>query len=147
MPKRKNEDVERIEADREVAIPVVEEQVQVGKRQVERGGVRVSKRVDERPVEADVNLREERVNVKRMPANRPASEADMRAFEEGSIELTEHAEVPVVGKQARVVEEVVVGKDVRERTEKVRDTVRRTDVKVEDSRGAKRRSPAPERRP
>jgi len=115
-----------------VAIPVVEEELQVGKREVQRGGVRVYSHVVERPVEENVQLREEHVRVQRTPVNRPASEADFQAFKEGSIELTESAEEAVISKQARVVEEVVVGKDVTERTEAVRDTVRRTDVEVEE---------------
>jgi len=53
------------------------------------------------------------------------------AFKEGTIEVIGTVEEPVVSKQARVVEEVVVGKDVQERTETIRDTVRRTDVDVE----------------
>jgi uncharacterized protein (TIGR02271 family) len=115
------------------AIPVVEEQLQVGKRVVQRGGVRIHTHVTEKPVEAQVNLREEHVRVERRPVNRPATEADFNAAtaRQGSIEVTESAEVPVVSKQARVVEEVVVDKDVQERTEKVHDTVRRTDVDVE----------------
>jgi uncharacterized protein (TIGR02271 family) len=115
----------------EVAIPVVEEELQVGKRAVEGGGVRVRTNVTETPVEKDVNLREERVTVDRRPVDRPATEADLGAFKEGTIEVTERAEEPVVSKQARVTEEVVVGKDVNERTETVRDTVRRTDVDLE----------------
>ena len=115
----------------DVAIPVVEEELQVGKREVSRGGVRVYSHVTERPVEENVQLREEHVHVQRNPVNRPASEADFQGFKEGTIELTETAEEAVVSKQARVVEEVVVGKDVTERTETVRDTVRKTDVEVE----------------
>jgi uncharacterized protein (TIGR02271 family) len=83
-------------------------------------------------VEESVQLREEHVRVQRNPVNRPASEADFNAFKEGTIELTETTEEPVVSKRARVVEEVVVGKDVTERTETVRDTVRKTDVEVEE---------------
>jgi uncharacterized protein (TIGR02271 family) len=116
----------------EVAIPVVEEELQVGKREVSRGGVRVYSHVTERPVEENVRLREEHVHVQRTPVNRAASEADFQAFKEGTVELTETAEEAVVSKQARVVEEVVVGKDVTERTETVRDSVRRTDVEVEE---------------
>ena len=63
--------------------------------------------------------------------DRAATGADM-AFREGTIEVTETSEVPVVAKEARVVEEVVVGKTATDRTETVRDTVRRTDVEVED---------------
>ena len=115
----------------QAAIPVVEEELQVGKRVVEQGGVRVRSRVVERPVEESIRLREERVRVERRPVDRPLTERDADAFREGSFELTERAEVPVVAKEARVVEEVAVGKEVEEHTETVRDTVRSTDVDVE----------------
>lgn len=115
----------------ETTIPVIEEQMQVGKREVEGGGARIRSRVIEKPVEASVRLREEHVVVDRRPVNREVTNADLTSFKEGDIELTERAEVAVVDKQARVVEEVVVGKDVTEHQETVRDTVRRTDVDVE----------------
>jgi uncharacterized protein (TIGR02271 family) len=114
------------------SIPVVEEDLQVGKRAVLRGGVRVYSRVVETPREETVNLREERVRVDRQPVNRPAQAGDLRAGTEEVIEVQEYAEEPVVQKQARVVEEVRVSKDVAERTETVRDTVRRQEVEVED---------------
>jgi hypothetical protein len=76
-------------------------------------------------------LREEHVKVERHAVDQPASEADMAAFKEGEIELRETSEEAVVGKEARVVEEVVVGKEVSERTETVNETLRRTDVEVE----------------
>lgn len=111
-------------------MPVVEEQVQVGKRQILTGGLRLHTHVTEKPVEAQVRLREERVTVDRRPVDRPATAAD-QAFQEREIEVTETSEQPVVSKQARVVEEVVVGKTAQQRTQTVRDTVRRTDVDVE----------------
>jgi uncharacterized protein (TIGR02271 family) len=119
-------------ADTTGAIPIIEENLNVGKRVVETGGVRLRSRIIERPVEESVRLRVEHVHVERNPVNRPATEADLNAFREGTIEATEHAEVPVVGKTARVVEEVRLDKDVTERDEVVRDTVRRTDVDVEN---------------
>lgn len=115
-----------------VAIPVIEEDLQVGKREVERGGARIRSRIIEKPVEASVRLREEHVVVNRHPVNRAVTDTDLANFREGEIELTEHAEVPVVGKQARVVEEVEVGKNVTEHEETIRDTVRRTDVEVDE---------------
>ncbi len=115
----------------EVALPVMEEQLRVGKREVAGGGVRVHSRVTERPVEETVTLREEHVNVERRPVDRAVSEADMATMRDGTIEMTETSEEAVVSKQARVVGEVVVSKDVTEREESVRDTVRRTDVEVE----------------
>jgi uncharacterized protein (TIGR02271 family) len=115
----------------ELKVPVVEEELQVGKRQVQRGGVRVYSRLTETPVEETVRLRQEQVKVDRRPVDRPASEADLAGLREGAVEVTATAEEPVVSKQARVVEEVVVGKEVSEHTETVRDTVRRTEVEVE----------------
>jgi uncharacterized protein (TIGR02271 family) len=116
----------------ETTIPIVEEQIQVGKREVQRGGVRVFTHVTDRPVEENVQLREEHVTVERRPVDRPVTEADRAAFQQGTIEVTERAEEAVVSKQARVVEELVVGKEATERTETVRDTVRRTEVEVEE---------------
>lgn len=117
----------------ETHIPVIEEELRVGKREVEGGGVRVRTRVVERPVEEVVRLREERVNVERRPVNRALTDADLRAFREGEFELRERSEEAVVDKTARVVEEVAINKEVGERTETVRDTVRSTDVDVEQT--------------
>lgn len=114
----------------EIALPVIEEQLNIGKRVVQRGGVRIHTRVSERPVEESVTLREENVTVERRAVDRPVSEADVTAIREGNFTVTERAEVPVVAKEAHVVEEVVVGKQVTEHQETVRDTVRRTDVDV-----------------
>ncbi|AKD54350.1 YsnF/AvaK domain-containing protein [Spirosoma radiotolerans] len=118
--------------DADQTIKVIEENLEVGKREVERGGVRVRSRIVERPVEESLRLREERVHVQRTPVNRPATADDLNAFQEGSIELVEHAEVPVVSKTANVVEEISVGKEVNERVETIRDTVRSTDVNFEN---------------
>ena len=115
----------------EKVMPVVQEELQVGKRAVSNGGVRVIQRVTETPVNEMIRLRAERATIERRPADRPASEADFANFKEGTIEVRETTEEPVVAKTARVVEEVVVGKEVQERTETVADTVRRTDVEVE----------------
>ncbi len=117
----------------EVALPVIEEQINVGKRAVQRGGVRVHTRMTERPVEETVNLREEKVTVDRRPVDREFSDADRATLNKGDFTVTTRGEEAVVSKEARVVEEVVVGKDVAERQETVRDTVKRTDVEVEET--------------
>jgi uncharacterized protein (TIGR02271 family) len=118
---------------RTAAIPVIEEQLEVGKRVVRRGAVRVYTRVVEQPVEAQVTLREERAHVERHPVDREATQAEVgAAFKERSIDIEERAEQPVVQKTARVVEEVEVGKRTNEHTETVRDTVRRSQVDVEE---------------
>jgi uncharacterized protein (TIGR02271 family) len=110
---------------------VIEENLQVGKRVEQTGGARLRSRIVERPVEASVRLREEHISVERRPVDRPATEADFNAFKEGEVEITESAERAVVGKEARVVEEVTLGKEVTEREETIRDTVRKTEVDVE----------------
>lgn len=123
---------DRLTSDADQTFKVVEENLEVGKRDTERGGVRVRSHIVERPVEESVRLREERVRVMRNPVNRPATAADLDTFREGHIEMVEHAEVPVVQKTANVVEEISIGKEVTEREETIRDTVRRTDVEVEE---------------
>lgn len=115
----------------EARLEVVEEQLQIGKRAVQRGGVRVRRFVTETPVEEQVTLRDETIHVDRHPVDRAVSSADSDLFSERTFEFTETDEEAVVAKQARVVEEVVVDKSVEERTETVRDTVRRTDVEIE----------------
>lgn len=115
--------------DKQMAIPVVEEEFKVGKRRIRRGGVRVYSSVTEKPIEESVTLREEHVEVTRRPVDRAATASDMEATDT-PIEFTETAEEPVVSKQAKVVEEVVVQKAAEERTETVKDTVRRKDVDV-----------------
>ena len=120
----------------ETAIPIVEEELQVGKREVDRGGVRVYSHVVERPVSADVTLREEHINVQRRAVNRAATAADFTAGSAGTIELNATGEEAVIGKTARVVEEVLVGKSSSEHTEAIHDSVRRTEVEVEQVPGS-----------
>ena len=119
--------------DQDVVLPVIEENIQVGKRQVESGRMRIYTEMTETPVEEQVTLREERVNVERRPVDRAISSNDMTAFKEGELEVRTMSEEAVVSKEARVVEEVVVGKEMTERTETIRDSVRRTDVHVDES--------------
>ena len=122
----------------DVAIPVVEEELKVGKRETESGGVRVTTRVEETPIVEQVTLREERVDVERRPVDRPVTDADLAAVQESVFEVQERSEELVVDKQARIVEEVVINKDVAERTETIQDTVRRTDVDVREIPGETR---------
>ena len=99
----------------ETAIPIVEEEMTVGKRTVDAGGVRVYRRVVEIPVEESISLREEHVSVDRHAVDRAVTDADLLTQGNRVIELTETAEEAVVGKSARVVEEVRVGKETAAR--------------------------------
>ncbi|MEX2387083.1 MAG: YsnF/AvaK domain-containing protein [Phycisphaeraceae bacterium] len=121
----------------EQKIPLAEEELHVGKRRVERGGGRIYTRVTEKPVEKEVELTDEHVDVERRPTDKPAGED---AFRERTIETSETHEEPVVEKEARVREELVVKKDTEKHTETVRDTVRKTEADIEggDQDGASR---------
>jgi len=118
-------------------IPLVEEELVVGKREVDRGGARVRTYVREVPVHEQVNLREEHVSVERRPVNetldRGALDRDSDLLRDRTIEMTETAEEAVVGKEARVAEEVVVRKTATERVEQVEDTVRHTQVDIDEN--------------
>lgn len=124
----------------QAAIPVVEEELQVGKRTVDKGGVRIYRRIVEIPAEKSVNLREEHVVVERTAVNRAATPSDLEGQGNRSIELTETAEEAVISKNARVVEEVVVGKEVGEHTQHIQEKVRRTEVEVEELPATDRRT-------
>ena len=123
-------------------VNVVEEELEVGKRRIQSGGVRMYSHVTEHPVEESIQLREEHARVDRQPVDRPAALADLDAFEERTIELTETAEEAVVSKTARVVEEVTIGKNVTERQQTVEDTVRRSDVAIEELEPERTEEPA-----
>jgi uncharacterized protein (TIGR02271 family) len=121
------------------SIPIVKENLQVGKREVNQGRVRVRSYVVEKPVQEQVTLREETVSVERRPVDRPLTGSE-DAFRERTIEAQGKREEAVVNKQARVTEEVVLKKDANQRTETVSDKVRETKVEVDDQRKTSRRN-------
>ncbi len=106
-----------------------EEQLVVGKRLVNRGTTRIRRFVVEVPVEEQVSLHEETVKIERhaVTGDRPVSGT---AFTDRTIEMTQTGEEAVVGKTARVREEVSLRKEVVDRVETVKDTVRREDVEI-----------------
>lgn len=118
----------------EQSIPIVEEQLVVGKREVDRGGARVRSYVTETPVHEQVRLRDEKISVQRRAVDRPLTDAD-DAFRERTIDVTATGEEAVVGKTARVVEEVVVSKTAGSHVEDINDTVRRTEVEIDEDQG------------
>lgn len=125
----------------EERIPIIEEELRVGKREVERGGARVRSYVREVPVREEVTLREEHVQVERRPVEQAAETASTASaatgdmLQERTIEMVERAEEAVVQKVANVREEVVVSKTAEERTEQIEDTVRRTEVEIDEGAG------------
>jgi len=120
------------------SIPIVEEHLRVGKRDVNLGRVRVRSYIVEEPVSEEVRLREDRVEIERRPVDR-VLEAGESAFVDRTIEAEEHAEEAIVSKEARVTEEIGIRRESEERTKTVSDTVRRTEVEVDDERNVKQR--------
>ncbi len=120
-------------ADREDVIQLYREQLDVGKREVSHGRLRVRSYVVETPVNEQVTLRTESVQVDRRSVDRAVDATDA-VFQDRTIELEEFAEEAVMSKEARVVEEVSLRKEVHDRTETIHDTVRRTEVEIEDGR-------------
>jgi uncharacterized protein (TIGR02271 family) len=115
-------------------MPVIEEEMQVGKKSVETGDVRVRSRIIEKPVEESVRLRTESINVERNPVSRKATAAEMENFKDTTIEASESKEVPIVNKEARVVEEVKLRKEISEKDETIRGSVKRQDVDVDKTK-------------
>lgn len=117
----------------EDVIPVIEERIRVGKRDTSHGRVRVRAYTVEEPVNESVDLREERVEIERRPVDRAVSGTDA-AFQDRTLEAEEYREEAVVEKEARVVEEIGLRKTSDTHRETISDTVRRTEVEVEDER-------------
>ena len=123
-------------------IPVGEETLNVGTRTVRGETTRVRRVVVETPVQQDVMLREERVVVERRKPTTAVTTATQHILTETVVEMSDSYEVVEVWKSVRVTEEVVLRREVTERRETVRDTVRRDEVVVEQARPT---LPAPRR--
>lgn len=106
-----------------------EEELQVGKRQVESGRVRVRKVVRTEQREVPVELRHEDVEIERVPASGQNVSDD--AFQEEEIDVPVMREEPVIGKQAHVTGQVRVGKDVETEQRTVGGEIRKEDVEVD----------------
>ena len=113
-------------------IPIIEENITIGKKEVGTGGVRIRSRIVEKPIEENLRLREEHIHVERNKVDRQATEDELKNFKNQTVELTANREIPDVQKTSKVVEEVSLGKQVNHRDEIVRDKVRTTQVDVED---------------
>jgi uncharacterized protein (TIGR02271 family) len=110
------------------AMQLAEETLAVGKRAVGGATTRVRRFVVETPVQEQVSLRDESVTLERHPVtdSRPVG-----TFTDKVLEMTEMSEQAVVSKTARVVEEVNLRKNVTDRVETVKDTLRRDEVEIE----------------
>ena len=109
---------------------LAEEQLEVGKKLVEQGTTRIRRFVTEKPVEANVTLHEEHAQIVRRAVSDPSYVQEID-WSDQTVEVLETAEQAVVSKSSHIAEEVVVGKTGSDRTETIKDTVRRQQVEVE----------------
>jgi len=122
-------DTRGLAGQEDVSIPLTEERITVGKRQVESGHVRLRKVVRTEHATVPVELRREEVIVERVPADRAAAPGE--AFQEKVIDMAAMREEPVVQKEAYVTGEVRVHKTAETETRNVEGDVRKEDVVME----------------
>jgi hypothetical protein len=120
---------ERQEANAEHIVAIGEEVLNVGTRAVPGKTTRVRRVVVESPIQQDVTLHTETVVVER---RRPTTSIGQDVLTEVTVEMSESNEVPVVSKSVRLVEEVLLRKEVTARTETIRDTVKRDTLEIEE---------------
>ena len=99
-----------------LVVPVIEEELQVGRRRVETGGVRVTKKVHEREEVIDEPLLKEEVEVERVSVNRVV---------DGPVEVRHEGDVMIVP----VLEEVLVVEKRLVLKEELRVTRRRVETR------------------
>jgi uncharacterized protein (TIGR02271 family) len=117
-------------AAQEEVLRLTEEQIDIGKREVETGKARIRRFVTEKPVESQITLHEEHADIERRAVTDPtlAKEVD---WADKTIEVTETGEEVVVTKSSRVVEEVIIHKKGSDSVQFIRDRVRRQEVEFE----------------
>jgi len=125
----------RVERGEAVRVPISEEQVKVGKREVEQGSATVRKEVRTETVNTPVDLKREELVIER--TDKTGGTVPGNAFREDEVRIPLKKEEAVVEKEARVVGEVKVGKRQETEHRDISETVRKEDVKVD--RGDTRR--------
>jgi len=117
----------------EIRVPVVEERLNVEKRQGQTGEIGIRKSVEAEQVDVPVELRHEEVNVNQVDVpDRPVTAGEVpNAFEEGTIRVPVRGEEAFATKEAVVTGEVVVNRDVETERQTISDTVRRERVDID----------------
>lgn len=115
----------------EMRVPLAEEQLNVGKRQVDQGAVRVNKTVEEQQVNVPVELRREEARIDKVNTPDRPLRAGEEAFKDATYEVPLRSEEAVVQKQAIVTGEVVINKEQNVEQRNISDTVRRERVEVD----------------
>jgi uncharacterized protein (TIGR02271 family) len=114
----------------EISMDRREEELRVGKREVDAGRVRLRKWVETEPVSEDVELRRETAQVERHQVNQPVSGAEIG---EEEAEMRLHREEPVVGKETVEKERIDVHREEEVEHEQVRADLQKEQVEVDDN--------------
>ena len=114
-----------------LVIPVVEEEIHIGKRRVETGKVRIRKTVHEKEEQIDIPLIEEEVEVRRVPVNRPVDGPVSVRYEGDTMILPLLKEELVVQKRLVLTEELYITKKRKETYQPESVTVRAEEVSIE----------------
>jgi len=126
-PRSRTTDVRAREGSDVERLTRAEEELQIGKRQVQAGEVVVGKHVETERVSTPVQRRVEHVRVERRPVDDATGAAELR---EGEIRVPIMEEEVVVEKRPVVKEEVVVTREVATETQQVEADVRRERIDV-----------------
>jgi len=125
----------------EANMQLSEEQLTIGKREVEAGGVRLRKVVRTEVVNRPVELRREEIVIERVPAHGTTARPGEGNFREQEVYIPLRREEAVVQKDVRVREEVHARKESQTETQQVSGQVRKEDVDVERTGEARERGP------
>lgn len=114
-----------------VVLPVIEEEVVVDKRQVDTGGVRLTKHVSERQERVEVPLRVEELDIQRVPANELVETPEPARQEGDTTIIPIYEEVVVVEKRLRLRERWIITRRARTETHSESVSLRSEEAAVE----------------
>lgn len=117
--------------EQSLSIPVIEEEVKIGKQVIERGKITLTKEVHEEEETLELPETHEEIEIERVPINKYVGSDAPQVRQEGNTTIYPVLkEVPVVVKRLMVVEEVRVTKHVRKTTSTEKVSLRKEEVKV-----------------
>jgi len=132
----------------QVIIPLYQENVKVGKREVDAGGVRIRKHVTTEPLNQDLELRQETLSIDRLPADQGGAATTTgqgaattaaapqegqlgQPFQEGEITIRLQKEEPVVERSMTQSGKIVAQKRSTTQQTTVKENVRKEQVDIE----------------
>jgi uncharacterized protein (TIGR02271 family) len=115
-----------------VEVPLSEEEVNVGKRTMSAGDIKIHKKITTEQVNVPVELKREDAVIERVPAHE-MQEGEKEPFQEEHLEVPLSREEPVVEKKTHLTGGVRVRKTEGTEQRTVQENVRREEVDVDES--------------